>query len=176
MLFVPWRHIENWKCNACGDCCRLYSVVLNFNEWLQIVKSCGIEHTASGLDKLYLKRRGDGSCDFLCRYPNGYACGLQYMKPKACQLWPFKISSRPEFGYAKEATYHYGSQILFVYADPMCSGLRYGPPTWEFASETLKEFVEIAIGLRDKQYKTTSKAGLPKHFPISWTHGLAGYL
>ena len=78
------------------------------------------------------------------------------MKPKACKIWPFKIVSKPEFGYANEAAYGYGENRLFVYADSTCRGLRYGKPTWEFTGRTLKEFIEIALGFRIEQYKTTA--------------------
>jgi hypothetical protein len=63
---------------------------------------------------------------------------------------------KPEFGYANEAVLPFGEHRLFVYADPMCRGLRYGSPTLVFSNYTLKEFVEIAVGLRSQQLKTTS--------------------
>ncbi|MEM3577980.1 MAG: YkgJ family cysteine cluster protein [Candidatus Bathyarchaeia archaeon] len=159
MLFIPWQYISDWKCNACGLCCKAYSVVLNFQEWLKIVKNYGAGCTVSGLNKLFIKRRSDGSCIFLCELPNMRLCGLQHMKPQACKLWPFKILSRPKFGYANEAVYHYMGNKLFIYADSTCNGIRYGPPTWEFTNQTLKEFVEIGLGVRSQQYKTT--ANLP---------------
>ena len=155
MLSVPWQYIADWKCNACGVCCRAYSVVVNFHEWLRIVKNYGVETTASGLSKLFIKRRGDGSCVFLYNLSGVYLCGLQQIKPKACKIWPFKIASKPEFGYANEAAYGYGKNRLFVYADSTCSGLKYGKPTWEFSNHILKEFIEIALGFRSEQYKTT---------------------
>lgn len=156
MQFVPWRHVADWKCTACGDCCKLYSVVINFHEWLRIVKSYGIEQTMCGLDKLFIKRRGDGSCAFLGSYSNTHVCGIQYMKPRACRIWPFKILSEPRFGHANEAEYRLGENSVFVYADSMCNGLRYGTPAWEFANCTLKEFVEIAMGFRNDQRNTTA--------------------
>jgi len=156
MLFVPWQYIADWQCNACGGCCRAYSVVLNFPEWLKIVKNFGVETTASSLNKLFIKRRDDGSCSFLYNISNIHLCGLQHMKPKACKLWPFKVLRRPKFGYVKEAVYSYSGNKLFVYADSTCSGLRYGKPTWEFNNQTLREFIEIALGLRIEQYKTTA--------------------
>jgi hypothetical protein len=78
------------------------------------------------------------------------------MKPKACKLWPFKILGKPDFGYAKEAAYNFGERTVFIYADSTCNGLTYGRPTWEFANQTLKEFIEISFGLRSQQYKTTA--------------------
>lgn len=160
MQFIPWRHLADWKCTACGECCRLYNVVLNVNEWLKIVKGYGFEHTVTGLNKLFIKRRGDGSCAFLCVYSNVNACSLQYMKPKACKLWPFKILIEPKYGFANEASYRYEKNTFFIYADSMCCGVKYGLPSWEFVNRTLKEFTEIAVGLDRIQHRTTSRIDL----------------
>jgi Fe-S-cluster containining protein len=157
--FVPWRYVADWKCVQCGDCCRLYSVVLNFHEWLGIVKNFGAEHTASGLNKLFIRRRNDGSCAFLQNSPYASYCALQNMKPRACQIWPFKILMNPQYGLANEAVFPLGDNRVFVYVDPACHGVRYGLPTYEFANFTLKEFVEIAAGLRVHQLKTTCNVG-----------------
>ena len=159
MQFVPWRHVASWSCLSCGECCKLYSVVINFHEWLRIVKSYGAERTAPGLDKLFLKRKSDGSCVFLQSYSNVCTCALQYMKPKACQLWPFKVLTKPAYGFANEAFCNHNGQSVYVYVDPMCNGVRYGPPTWEFAHQTLKEFVQVAMGLSSVQFRTTGNAG-----------------
>jgi hypothetical protein len=78
------------------------------------------------------------------------------MKPDACKLWPFKVLATPKFGYAREALYPYGGNKLYIYADSNCKGLRYGRPTWEFTNQTLKEFIEIALGIRREQLKTTA--------------------
>ncbi len=156
MRFVPWQNIADWKCIACGYCCKLYSVVLGFPEWFRIVKTFGIEKTAAGLDKLYIKRAEDGSCSFLCNFGNMCYCGLQNMKPEACKLWPFKVLSKPKYGQASQAVFNYIGRKLFIYADTMCSGLRYGSPTWEFNYLTLREFAELALGARQTQTKTTS--------------------
>jgi Fe-S-cluster containining protein len=156
MQFVPWQNIADWKCNACGYCCKLYSVVLGFPEWLRLVKTFGVESTVPGLDGLYIKRTDDGSCAFLYRFANTYYCGLQHMKPSACKLWPFKVLTEPKYGQPNQAQFNYQGRRLFIYADSMCSGLRYGSPTWEFNFSTLREFVELALGTREVQVKTTS--------------------
>jgi len=156
MQFVPWQYIADWKCTACGDCCKLYSVVLNFHEWLKIVNTFGAEKTVSGLGKLYIKRGVDGSCPFLCSFSSLYLCGLQQMKPNACKLWPFKVLAEPKYGQSNKAEFNFGGRKLFVYADSMCPGLKYGYPSWEFTRQTLTEFIEIALGIRKEQYKTTS--------------------
>ena len=159
MQFVPWQNIADWKCTTCGYCCKLYSVVLNFPEWLRLVKTFGAATTVAGLDKFYIKRADDGCCTFLCRFGGTYSCGLQQMKPAACKLWPFKVLSEPKYGQAKQALLNYHGMQLYVYADAMCSGLRYGTPTWEFNSSTLREFVALALGARQVQCKTTSDLG-----------------
>jgi len=155
MNFVPWQHIADWKCDTCGDCCRLYSVVLAFPEWLQITKYFGPEKTIAGLDRLYIRKGSDGSCPFAYSFVDSCLCGLQKMKPSACRQWPFRVLSEPKFGDADHAAYNYGSLRLFVYADTSCSGLRYGSPRWEFATSTLREFVELALGKCQVQQKTT---------------------
>jgi Fe-S-cluster containining protein len=155
MQFVPWQNIADWHCKACGYCCKLYSVVLDFREWLNIIKWFGAGTTVAGLDKMYIKRCSDGSCSFLCNTPNNYYCGLQQMKPDACKIWPFKVFSEPKYGQPNQAAFNYGTMRLYIYADTMCSGLRYGAPTWDFQFTILREFTEIALGLRQIQYKTT---------------------
>lgn len=165
MLFVPWRYIADWRCIACGQCCKAYSVVLNFQEWLRIVKNYGVEMTVSGLNKLFIKRRSDGSCAFLRSFSNLHLCGLQHMKPNACKIWPFKVLGRPKFGYANDALYYYGGGKLYVYADPTCVGLKYGSPSWEFANYTLREFVELALGLRSDQRRTKANLNFFNYTP-----------
>ncbi len=160
MKFIPWQYISDWKCDTCGNCCKLYSVVLDFPEWLQIVKRYGPEKTSAGLDKLYIRRSNDGSCPFVYNWGGSCLCGLQNSKPGACKQWPFRVLSEPRFGDPNHATYAYGGLNLFVYADTMCSGLRYGAPRWEFASLTIREFVELALGKCQIQNKTTQSMKL----------------
>jgi Fe-S-cluster containining protein len=158
MQFVPWRNIADWHCKACGYCCKLYSVVLNFHEWLRLTKTYGVETTLSGLDRFFIQRAGDGSCTFLCHDTNNYFCGLQNIKPEACKIWPFKVLTEPKYGEENLAAYDYRGLRFYVYGDDMCSGLRYGTPTWDFQHTTVKEFAELALGVRDAQSKTTRAA------------------
>jgi Fe-S-cluster containining protein len=155
MQFVPWQNVADWHCKACGYCCKLYTVVINFPEWLNIVKRFGIETTVTGLDRLYIRRCSDGTCSFLCNKANTYYCALQNMKPESCKIWPFKVLSEPKYGDPKHAAFDYFGSRLYIYVDTMCSGLRYGAPTWDFQNTTIKEFIEIALGTRQVQYKST---------------------
>jgi hypothetical protein len=77
------------------------------------------------------------------------------MKPKACKLWPFKLLSEPKYGDSNQAAFEYMGNTLYIYADTMCNGLRYGAPMWDFRYKTLSEFTELALGIRKQQYKTT---------------------
>ncbi len=158
MQFVPWQFIADWKCDSCGICCRRYSVVLNFQEWLRIVKTYSMELTASDLTRLYIKRKNDGTCSFLCDFATSSFCGLQHMKPEACKLWPFKVLGTPKYGYPRQAAYNYCGKTLFVYADSNCTGLNYGQPSWGFANFTVKEFAEIAFGFNHCQTKSTGNS------------------
>jgi len=163
MIPVSWRNVKSWNCIDCGVCCRDYQVVLDFNEWVKIVRNYGVEATKPGISKLYLGKRSDGSCIFLTKLGDSYFCGLQNMKPKACKIWPFKIFSRPKYGTPREALYTYRGRNFFVYVDPACIGLSWGKPSQEFKYRTLPEFIEIAAGLREKQFHSTSKIPYRPH-------------
>jgi Fe-S-cluster containining protein len=153
--FVPWRQISHWRCNSCGNCCKDYSVVLNFPEWLRISQNFGAGTTAMNADKLFIKRFYDGSCAFLCRHAGSYLCGLQSMKPDACKLWPFKVLAEPRYGQANQAAFDFGNKRFYVYADSNCCGLKYGTPTWEFSNLTVREFAAIALGTCGAQRNST---------------------
>jgi Fe-S-cluster containining protein len=155
MQFVPWQNVSDWRCRACGYCCKLYGVVLGFPEWLKISKNYGPEKTIASLDRFYIKRDSSGACSFLCNTSLNYFCGLQSMKPDACKIWPFKVLVEPKYGEPKQAAFDYMGNRLYIYVDTMCSGLRYGTPTWDFRCTTVKEFAELALGLRKTQCKTT---------------------
>ena len=157
MIPSPWRFVDSWRCIACGICCRAYQVVLGFNEWVDIIRKYGVGVTQPSVSRFYLGKKGDGTCFFLTKFYDSWLCGLQNMKPKACKLWPFKILSRPKFGRPREALYRYRDRNFFVYVDSACAGLSWGKPTQEFTYRTLSEFIEIALGLLEKQFRSTSK-------------------
>jgi Fe-S-cluster containining protein len=157
MLPVPWRQVESWGCFACGYCCKGYEVVLDFPEWINIVKSYGIDYTQPGISRLYLRHKTDGSCVFLQNCYGNWLCSLQQTKPVACKLWPFKISDKPKWGRPSEAVYNHSNMKLYVYVDPACPGLRWGTPHPEFASTILPEFIDLALGQRRKQQYSTAR-------------------
>ena len=157
MVPVSWRNVKSWSCVECGICCRDYHVVLNFSEWVNIVRNYGVETTISGVSKLFLGKNSDGTCRFLTCIGDGCFCGLQHMKPLACKIWPFKIFDKPKFGIADEALYRYRNNDFYIYVDPACTGLSWGKPVPEFKYRTLPEFIDVAVGLRKQQLHSTSK-------------------
>ena len=155
MVPLPWSYIHSWRCTGCGICCIRYHVVLKFDEWLRIIKMFGVGVTGSGLNKLYLGKKPDGSCIFLTKSNGIYFCALQNMKPLACKLWPFKIMSRPKYGKSREAAFNYNGQRFYVYVDPSCPEIRWGKPTPLLVQKVIPEFIEIALGIREKQIYST---------------------
>ena len=167
MIPVSWRTIKSWNCTECGVCCKDYHVVLNFNEWTNIVRAYGVDTTMPTVNRLLLGKKGDGTCRFLTCRGDTNVCGLQYMKPLACKIWPFKVFDHPKFGKPDEALYRYLDKNLFIYVDPACPGLTLGKPDVNFKHKILPEFVDVAVGLQRKQLYSTSKIQFqPRHHPF----------
>ena len=157
MIPLSWRNLKSWNCVECGMCCKDYHVVLNYAEWLNIVGNYGIEKTIAGTNKLLLGKKSNGTCSFLTHYKDTCYCGLQYMKPTACKIWPFKIFLNPKFGKPDWALYRYRNKSFYIYVDSACTGLSWGKPTPELMYRVLPEFIDVAIGLRKQQFYSTSK-------------------
>jgi len=153
---VPWRHVRDWTCNGCGICCKEYDIVLKFNEWLHLVRNYGVKTTVAGLNNLYLNKRRDGTCVFLQNIFGKWSCGLQTNKPLACRLWPFKVLISPRYGKPREALYPYRNKRFYVYLDPFCPQIRWGKPSPRVIYNIVPEFIDLALGLRKKQYYSTS--------------------
>jgi hypothetical protein len=159
MQYIPWQNVNSWQCKACGYCCKLYSVVLNFGEYLRLTQTYGKEAAVTDLSRFYIKRHSNGDCAFLRSKSLKYYCGLQATKPEACKIWPFKVVAEPRYGDEELAAFNYAGKEVYVYVDNMCNGLRYGKPSWEFQNQTIPEFVEIALGTREFQHHATGRAG-----------------
>ena len=157
MIPVTWRNIKSWTCVECGMCCIKYHVVLNFKEWIDIIRNYGVDSTTPSINKLLLGKKGDGTCQFLINIKSNCFCGLQSKKPLACKIWPFKILKYPKFGFPNEAKYYFRNQEFFIYVDPACNGLVLGKPTPFFKNQILAEFVEVAVGLCRRQFYSTAK-------------------
>jgi Fe-S-cluster containining protein len=167
MFPVPWRQVESWNCIACGRCCRGYDVALGLNEWVNITRTFGMGFIEPRIDRLLLKKKYDGTCVFLYGFFDRQLCGLQNMKPRACKIWPFKICGNPKYGQPHESSFTCWEKKFFIYVDPLCLGIRWGTPTPDFMHKTLPEFIEISLGLREKQQYSTSRMSYhPVYFTV----------
>ncbi len=174
MVPVPWSYINSWYCSNCGLCCKEFDVVLRFDEWLNLVRSYGVGVTRAGLDRFYVGKNSNGTCKFLCNYLGKWFCGLQQTKPTACKLWPFKVSNSPRYGRAQEAAFNYKGRRFFLYVDPFCPEIKWGKPSSQMISLVIPEFVEIALGLREKQVYSTS--GVQAQYDVFSSLRRGGYL
>ena len=161
---IPWSYVMDWRCNACGLCCREFEVVLSVEEWATIAKRFGVRYTRMDGGKFYLRKTLDGSCVFLYNLGGVALCGLQDMKPLACKLWPFKVLKWPKYGSASKAQYVYMGRLFYVYVDPHCPQVVLGRPTEHLAHQVIPEVIELSLGLRVEQEKST--ASLPAIHPL----------
>jgi len=148
--------MNSWRCTGCGLCCRGFDVTLKFDEWLSLVRTYGVGVTRAGLNKFYIQKKQDGSCLFLTMSNGIWFCGLQNMKPTACKLWPFKVLDRPKYGRLNEALFNYKRRRFFIYVDPFCPQIGWGKPTAKMVDNIIPEFIDIALGQREKQFYSTS--------------------
>ncbi len=153
---IPWSRVESWSCSGCGEiCCSSSLIPLTPWEWANLAQLYGAEVAEFRLDGLYLRKKLDGNCGFLYPSPGRSLCALQRMKPLACKLWPFKIGRRPTYGYAEEASFPFKGWRFYVYLDPACRGVTLGKPNLQLAGRVIPEFIEIALGRREKQVYST---------------------
>jgi hypothetical protein len=68
-----------------------------------------------------------------------------------------QVFDKPKFGRPDEAVYRYRDNNFYVYVDPACTGLIWGKPAPEFKYRILTEFIDVAVGLRNQQFHSTSK-------------------
>jgi hypothetical protein len=154
---IPWRRVKSWNCITCGICCKEFDVALGYKEWTNIIRNFGVGAIKPSVTRLCLGKKGDGTCVFLYYSFGSWLCGLQLDKPRACKLWPFKVLLQPKYGRGSEAIYRFREKDFFLYVDPSCLGLTWGTPTKRFMYETLPEFIEIALGIREKQFYSTCR-------------------
>ena len=156
LKFIPWSRVKSWKCVGCGDCCR-YTVQLSVKDWVNITRAFGYGMAIQSIGGFYLKKTVDGLCPFLLKSQRRYLCSIQYMKPIACELWPFKILIEPKYGLPTEAYFKFQSQDFYIYVNPNCRGITWGKSDDDFIQHILVEFISLRLGLQTKQYYTTSK-------------------
>ncbi|MEM4576226.1 MAG: YkgJ family cysteine cluster protein [Candidatus Nezhaarchaeales archaeon] len=156
MKLVPWRRIESWSCIACGDCCKEFRVPLKAYEAARLARLFGYTCIEFNIERYVLRKRLDGRCIFQV-YSNGkWVCGIQSIKPLACKIWPFLVSHMPSHGSKEEAWYEYEGRKYYIYVNTFCRGIAYGKPTKTLSEKVLPEFIELSLGIREKQNLSTS--------------------
>jgi len=127
------------------------------DEYVKIVAQYGYDTVELDLGKVYLQRGLNSRCVFQQYWGGKWLCGLQAIKPLACKLYPFRVQNEPKYSGENNAYYNYKGTALYVYLDPHCPGIKFGTPSWDFLKRVLPEVVEIGLGVRTKQYYSTSQ-------------------
>lgn len=153
--FVPWSRVASWNCDACGECCKCFSVPVTMYEYAGISHRYGHDVVALGLGRAYLRKGRDGRCIFQYREEGSWLCGLQADKPYVCKMWPFIVCRKPLHGRQQAAGWDGPDGRIFVYVDPRCPRITFGEPTHHLMNRVLPESVEMALGKRKDQLYTT---------------------
>lgn len=156
MRYVPWSKIQDWFCTACGDCCKEFKVPLRTYEAVLLSKIFGFYCMELGVGTTYLKRWLDGRCIFQIKIGRRMICGIQSIKPIACKMWPFAVFEAPRYEQGKEASFDFRGETYFVYVNSYCRGLVYGRPSFRLINSVIPEFIELKLGLRRHQIRSTS--------------------
>ena len=151
---IPWSRIQSWSCNACGECCKWFSIPLTPYEYAKISQTHGYEAFTLGLGKAYLRKRDDGRCLFQFRSGDRWLCGLQTEKPYVCKMWPFTVSKSPIHGRSQAARWNSAYGGTYIYVDPRCPSITFGRPSNNLLNNVLTEFVEITFGKTHQEYST----------------------
>ena len=154
--------MKSWRYIGCGGCCK-FTVKITTKEWLNITRVYGYGIIRQTVDGFYLRKTNDGLCPFLLRLSGRWFCGIQYMKPLACKLWPFRIISEPKYGNSNEACFNYKDREFYIYVNLMCHGILRGRLNRIFISKILPELIEIRMGSQRKQFYSTINLAYPRH-------------
>jgi len=161
LRLVPWSHLKSWVCDACGECCRWFSVPVRMHEYAVILQRYGCGVVGLGLGRAYLRKRHDSRCIFQLRLGDRWLCGLQAKKPRVCKMWPFVVSKDPEYGRDEAARWEGSYGRAYVYVDPRCPRAVFGKPTRYLVEKVLPELVDLAFGRRESQLYTTHISDSP---------------
>jgi len=156
-MYVPWRRVLSWHCDACGECCRKFKPKLTFYEYLKLKDTGFVEERAG---RYYIKKI-NGACPF----QRENLCLLQgEVKPISCKVFPFLIYRKP----AKDAelAYYEFDEIYYVYVNTECPNVLLSKKIVEnpVIAYMIREAVEVVTGRRKKVEKLTCNS--PKTFPV----------
>lgn len=139
-VYVPWRRVASWYCDACGICCSVYKPRLTAYEYLKLLNTGFVEEKAG---KFYIRKTGSG-----CPFQQRNLCSLQHsLKPLSCKIFPFTVKRRGD----DAAFFEFEGEEFYVYADTFCHNMivkRDLKPRKE-VYELVKEVVAIVTGRGD---------------------------
>jgi len=163
MKYVSWQSLKSWACLGCGVCCYRYIVKLNDIE-IKAITGLFPDGVMEKNGLIYL-RKHEGACVFLM----DDLCGLQPLglKPLACKVWPFYISSTPLDSVEDEdykALFLWHGKERFVYVNTFCKGLNKGATPNIRGS--VKEIITVYSDPKLKQYYSTSRHSLNEDLHI----------
>lgn len=164
MKYLSWQSLQSWACLGCGVCCYRYIVKLNDIE-IKAITDLFPDGIMEKEGTIYL-RKHEGACVFLM---DGL-CGLQPLglKPLACKVWPFYISSTPLDTVEDEdykALFLWHGQERFIYVNTFCKGLNKNiTPN---IRGIVKEVITVYSDPQLKQYYSTSRHSLNEDLHIS---------
>jgi len=156
MQLIPWSRIYDWFCSACGQCCKEFRVPLRAYEAVQLSKIFGSSCLELDVGSPYIRRRLDGRCIFQAKEEGKMICSIQPLKPLACKMWPFVVCETPRYEYRDDAAFDFRGETFYVYVNTYCKGVIYGHPSSRLVNLVIPEFVELKLGLRNDQIRSTS--------------------
>ncbi len=159
---IPWTSINNWACQACGNCCIGYRVPLKMDEFVRVTNTYGPDKVEYGLGKVYLRVGPNRRCIFQRPTMSRWICTLQGMKPLACRIFPFRLHKNPIYKRGDNSLISFNGEKYHLYLDPVCKGVIHGKPSERFVNMVIPEILKTGIGIAQKQKYSTSKY-------ISWT-------
>jgi len=87
---------KNFKCQRCGECCKVYTIVLDAEDIKKII-SLGYpknlfaekDYNPEDSSTQYILKRENGKCIFLKFKHNKAYCEVYKNRPKICKIYPF---------------------------------------------------------------------------------------
>ena len=153
MKYIPWKQINNWICLGCGKCCYRYDIQLKYDEVAMIRKfwSDAVEERG---ERIYLRKVGKK-----CLFQSGKSCALQPLglKPIACKVWPFYVSTEPICSWDDgnyQAQFLCRGKEFFVYVNTNCYGVNRG--TQSNLRKVISEVIMLQMNPKEQQHYSTS--------------------
>ena len=150
-MYVPWKRVASWHCDACGMCCRFYRPRLTAYEYLKL-RNTGMVEDRGG--KFYIRKIGDR-----CPFQSGRLCSLQNeLKPISCKTFPFVVRRKGE----EDAIFVLEGEEFYVYADTFCPNLIIKKDKKPAVTELAEEAVRLSTGGKDFRRLTAAIPGIAK--------------